>query len=379
MLLGARASAQTRQGDAVLTASLTTSYSTTKNAVNQNRASSIQPALYLEYGRFVSDRWLVGGGVQAGWSQVRGENDPDATQIRQTQVELRPYVRRYFDVGNWQLFAGAGLGIGYSRHVVLRQSASPEAGANALSLFPQLEGGVMYALNERLALQLLVRQGALPAPVSSFGAGLVYWTGAGRQANLPADQAVLPQTNAGNWLLEGTFGLNRVSTEGELLTGMDNAGRLTTTTLTISPAVGYFVRKNSLIGLRLPVSLTRQTIGAGMATTRNAQLSVRINPYYQRYTGSGRLSGFGRIGLAYGQLRSLDTPDPVVHQFGGALDLGVAYRLGDRFMFELALLSLTVNRETASGGLGYQNWQSQLSAGPAGQAITARYILNRPR
>lgn len=377
--------AQTQKGNGLISGTAGVSY---------NRGSSDfsdaqygwQPTLNLTAGRFVADNWLAGlsvsGDLRIGQSNAfifNGQTAiPKGNKTTDLSVTTTPFVRRYVAVGPAHAFVGAGLAIGVNGY---RQSGYGFTGtsnglidtrATGWSVNPYLEAGVNYFVSNRLAIQLKTSASSVPVNVGSLELGLVYWTGPNQKSG-PMTSQENPQTNAKNWLVEGDF-----SASGTRSADLTNSSGQAMYRL--APSVGYFVSKNSLLGVSIP--LTYDRFGPG----NTSGWSVGISPYYQYYWLATRLTPYARASVTYG-LRTIESiGDNKIETLGADISLGLAYMAGKRFIIETGLASVSLNRtqydlnrNTHGVGVSSLNqWTTRLSAGLRGN-FAVRYVLTRPR
>ena len=149
----------------------------------------------------------------------------------------------------------------------------------------------------------------------------------------------------------------------------------------VSPSVGYFVRKNNLLGISVPVGvgISDNSSQNPSFADRNNYWSVGISPYFQHYWTSTRLTPYTRVGATYytfgGQQRIENTKYVSVD---AALSVGLAYMAGKRFIVETSLANASLAYSSANGPeTDYSSWDATLSAGLRGN-FAVRYVLTRP-
>ena len=324
LLLAGGATAQIQRGNGMLSGDLAFTYNRSQIAATSGSASPSQtatswyPDLSVTAGRFWADNWLVGvsvsGSLMNQLYNPSGMANGQSVYYRATSIRVSPFVRRYWQVNSLFLFAGAGVSVG---SMGTKRPAFTNNGqfindaqrTLVVDVAPQFEVGANYFLTNRLALQLTATASTLPLHTTGLRAGLVYWTGAGLPTGVQEERDN-PQTNTGNWFIEGDFSVvSQTSTQLDNATGSTNQTKSSTNS--VSPSVGYFVRKNSLIGISLPVSWG---LGIQSATGEEARLlSVGVSPYYQHYWTSTRLAPYTRLNVGYNRLsgREVGASQPV--------------------------------------------------------------------
>ncbi|WP_020601501.1 hypothetical protein [Spirosoma spitsbergense] len=393
LLLAGGATAQIQKGNSILSGELAVTYGRNQIAGSIGSATSSQtstswyPNLSVTAGRFWADNWLVGvsvsGSLTNQYYYPTGSTGGQAIYYRVTSIRGTPFLRRYWQVNSLFLFAGAGLSVGVSttKRPALNnngQLINDAQRTSVVDVAPQVEVGANYFLTNRLALQLTATANALPINTAGLRAGLVYWTGSG----LPAggrEERENSQTNVGKWLIEGSFSaVSQKNTQLDNATGSTNQTR--SSTHSVSPSIGYFIRKNSLIGISLPVSWG---LGIRSSTGADARLvSVGVSPYYQHYWTSTRLTPYTRLNVGYARMsgKEVGASQPVytANTFSGGINMGLAYMAGQRFIIETSLLQASVDY-TAFDAPNFGNytnvWNGALSAGLGG-TFAVRYVLN---
>ncbi|WP_460984494.1 hypothetical protein [Spirosoma fluminis] len=364
--------AQTEKGNGIISGSISVDYS----KVNSSDRS-IAPDINLTAGHFFTNNWLTGLSttVNTTFLKTKPAALPGEPFINNqtARVSITPFVRRYWRFDPVHFFAGAGLTVGVtgSRQTDLvftnGQPVFISQRSTGVSVNPYFEGGLNYLLTNRLGLQLVASTTSIPFRVAGINAGLVYWTGPGRRADVQREQAN-PQTDKGRWLLEGGLSVTNQTTKQDD-TSPRTTVRLANTTYALNPSVGFFIKKNSLLGISVPVSISTYKTEPGDQSTTN--WNVGVSPYYQRYWSSTRLTPYTRINANY-TLVSFTTIDEKVNSFGAGLNLGLAYMAGQRFIVETSLANVSVNYLT--GGTAYDAWNANITAGLTGN-FAVRYAF----
>lgn len=381
------AGAQTQKGNGLFSGGFSVNYNQSGYQQATLRQEYWQPSLSVTAGRFVSDNWLVGASVSgtAIFQQLQGGMGSNQA-LRETDynvfsAELVPFVRRYWQFAPVQVFAGAGLSL---RSNGQRVATNEEASTNTLVFLtnqrtndfligPYLEAGANYFLTKRLALQVSAATRSLPFSVASVNTGLVYWTGSDRKAG-PGEARETIQTNRRNWVVEGGFSVDHSLTDYM----SDSQRNQTSNSYAFSPSVGYFIRKNSLLGVSVPL-----LIGSGESRNQsqprftNNYWSVGIAPYFQHYWTSTRLTPYTRVGASYTMMKS-GVNTNTIYGAGASFGMGLAYMAGKRFIIETSLgnASLTYTPPNKAG-TSPKTWNADLSAGLQGN-FAVRYVLTRP-
>lgn len=368
--------AQTEKGSGILSGGI--SVASANNRIEPGNTSLfVTPTLTLTVGKFVKDNWLVGLSASANttFGTYKNSSGVVVNTYQAVPVNATPFVRYYQQVGPVQLFGGAGIRVGTNN---IRTKNKPTVSApfvinktTDFSVSPHLEAGANYFLTKRLSLQATASANALPMSVGSFGLGLVYWTGTGSTATQPTGTAN-PQTDRGRWLVEGNLGLSSNKTATELpLTSQSQ--------FTISPSVGYFIQKNTIIGVSFPLvfSSSEQVQQGGRTTTARSQ-TLGISPYYQHYWANSRLTPFTRIMMSYARFGSSINGSPMRHEVssvGASGSIGLAYMVGKRFIVETSLLNASVSRSVNSNGAASSKTTSASLSGRLGSGFSLRYVL----
>ena len=388
LLVTGVAAAQTQKGNGILSGDMAIGYSTLSyNSINNTQTWT--PSLNLTVGKFVADNWLVGASVDgsvstsnADFSYFSGSGtQTGVVDVRNASAYITPFVRRYWQFAPVQVFVGGGLSVGVSYLHQTGQQLNTgtstlvptETKTNNLAINPELQAGVNYFLTNRLALQLTASASSLPFGVAGLRAGLVYWTGSNLGSS-PQPERINPQTARGNWLIEGSFATTHAS---DALTSGLNESRSTAKYYSIAPAVGYFVGRNTLVGIAIPLIYSTETANFRNPSAVNAYnsdtWSIGLSPYVQRYLMATRLTPYARVSATY----LLRNPSPGFRQksLAGALSFGLAYMAGQRFIVETSLASL--NYESLPED-NIKRRNTSLSAGLSGN-FAVRYVLNRSR
>lgn len=390
LLVASIAGAQTQKGNGLVSGGLSVGYSQISYQPSDASQQTWQPALNVTVGRFVTDNWLVGVSVwgtsyfgQARTAFFNGQTRRTLEQhSTNVDVDVTPFVRRYWQFAPVQVFAGAGLSVGISGSRVTNQEFNGptqqvvplELRTTGFQVSPYLEAGVNYFLTNRLALQLSATAGSLPFNVSGFNTGLVYWTGADRKAERQQAREN-GQTNRGNWLIEGGFGSNSTSTNRSTGTTVNQTS---SGTYAISPSVGYFLSKNSLLGISVPFAFVgNENSGQNpQRSSRNSYWSVGISPYFQRYWTSTRLTPYTRVSASYVAIGSKPNRTGT-NLVDASLGVGLAYMAGQRFIVETSVANASLAYQPSDdSGDGVQSWNATLSAGLRGN-FAVRYVLTR--
>ena len=366
--------AQTQKGNGLIGGTAAINYSWIDRNDEQNKLSLWMPSLSLTAGRFVADNWLAGLSVSGNSFLLRsrveqtvadGGRDGRTTIIA---VSTTPFVRRYFSIGPAFAFVGGGLSVntnGQHERTVRGSIGGPiitNRQVTNWSVNPFLEAGVNYFVSNRLAVQLSTAASSVPFTVSNLNLGLVYWTGPNQKTGQPAAQDN-PQTNRGNWLVEGSF-----SATGNTESNTTNSSA--NTTYQLAPSVSYFISKNTLLGLSIPLTYSHSLGSSGWV--------VGFAPYYQHYWTATRLTPYTRLGVNYDVYGQNQTDDRT-RTLGASATIGLAYMAGKRFILETSLLSASISRFQFSDTRSENaQWDTGLSAGLRGN-FAVRYVLTRPR
>lgn len=385
------AEAQTQKGNGIISGAIGANYRRSDidvNGVHQLSDYTLTPRLNITAGKFVNGNWLLGLSVNGNAFVLEQEIQRSSGQLINYRVQtstvsgvVTPFVRRYWQFKPIQVFAGVGLSVGINRQTSQRvdnqsgQYVPIESTTNELQISPRLEAGVNYFLTNRLSLQLAASASSLPFNVSGFDAGLVYWTGADREA-LPQSARDNVQTNRRNWIIEGSFSAHRSVTNSEDRL-VEN--RIVANQYSISPSVGYFIGKNALLGLKIPLAYEKAAneLSNSAATDpfKRNDWSVGFSPYFQYYWTSNQLTPYTRIDATY--LIVIPSSGNRITTVAGGVNLGLAYMAGQRFIIETSLANLVLSYNLP-GPLPQdpRTWNVSFSAGLSGN-FAVRYVLTR--
>lgn len=392
MLIASVAGAQTQKGNGLISGDVSISHSRANDQRGYANQNASRSTLELTAGRFVADNWLVGGHVSGRWGFGKSEISVPIGQGQRIYsgrnasavVYVTPFVRRYWQFAPVQVFAGAGLSVGINGSHVMNQDFTGTAQQivplelrnNALQISPYLEAGVNYFLTNRLSLQLSASTRSLPLSVAGLSTGLVYWTGLDRKATRQPERENV-QTNRSNWIVEGDFSASRGSvnnTTGTVLTQSSSRS------FSISPSAGYFISKNNLLGISIPVgvSVFDNDSQNPSSADRNSFWSVGVSPYFQHYWTSTRLTPYTRASATYFLAESRpDNENTNSVSVNVALSIGLAYMAGQRFIIETSLADATLTYSPSYSSRNDPNaWSAGLSAGLRG-SFAVRYALTR--
>jgi hypothetical protein len=373
LLLTSTCWAQTEKGNGIISGTVSVDYSKVNNS-----GRSITPRLNLTAGRFFANNWLMGLSATGQANLLKTEPTilPNSGLFLNNTIvstSVTPFVRRYWRFSPVHFFAGAGLtvGISGSRFTdLISSNPQPVFGnrrLNEVSVDPYFEAGMNYLLTNRLGLQLMATTRSIPFNVAGVSAGLVYWTGPSRRADVQREQ-VNPQTDKGHWLVEGNFSFSNQITKQDQ-SSPSTTVRMTSTTYSLNPSVGFFVTKNSLLGISVPLSVSSYKVEPSDQTT--IVWNLGLSPYYQRYWLSTRITPYTRVNAKY-TWNWYNTSADKVTTFGAGLNLGLAYMAGQRFIVETSLASVSFNYLT--GNTAYSNWIANITAGLTGN-FAVRYAF----
>lgn len=383
------AGAQTEKGNGLISGSLSVSSSWADNKSANTSLRAWQPSLNVTVGRFVADNWLVGASVLAGTVFTRSERPsyigtierPITQRTDNLQLSFMPFVRRYWQFAPVQVFAGVGLSASINSQRQRNDELTVTTGIPQLNTIkqrttswtanPYLEAGVNYFLTKRLALQVAATATSLPLNVGELSTGLVYWTGSDRAAD-PQEERSNGQTNRGNWIVEGSFIAGRSSS------GYENGNatnKVATGTYSLRPSVAYFIRKNSMLGVAVPLQFIESRSSAQNRPASSINFwSVGISPYYQHYWTSTRLTPYTRVEASFLQF-NYGSNARSIYSTSATAGVGMAYMAGQRFIIETSVASATLAYTPSTGSEdGSRLWNAYLSAGLRGN-FAIRYVL----
>ncbi|CAN5559639.1 hypothetical protein BH09BAC4_BH09BAC4_37610 [soil metagenome] len=378
LLFASAAMAQTQKGNGLLSGNISTNYSR-QESPSGNVTTTWLPAITLTGGRFWSDNWLAGLSASSvsTFGRQQAAATPNLTYISNSiPISVTPFFRRYWQVNSVYLFAGAGLSVNIanSKQPSFDSNGQPiGVKSSSWTINPRLEAGATYFVTNRLSLQLLAATSSLPLSTASLSAGLVYWTGSDRHADTQEERTNV-QTDPGKWVLEGGFSINnqKNSHSGSSST---LAYQSSNSTYSFNPSVGFFVKKNSLFGITIPISYNfSKTENSSVPAVENVLWGVGVSPYFQHYWASTRLTPYTRVNAGYTHYNSESFK---ANNVNGGLTIGLAYMAGERFIIETSLVSASVDYLTADGLNGMSNnkiWTAGISAGLTGN-FAIRYVL----
>lgn len=383
--------AQIQKGNGILSGSISGTYSRQtrpfsgySNTGPTSKQTTWTPALDITAGRFWKDNWLAGLSLSGTITQSQQNlaDDPNRTYSNTNySATAKPFIRRYWQVGSVYLFAGAGIAVtmyGSKLSYFNNNGQLVESGqrSRTINITPTVEAGVNYLLNSRIGVQLLARANSFPLSTAGLSAGLVYWTGPGRMAGVQ-EQQENPQTNAGRWVLEGGLSVTNQRTNQDAEVGAVSYQSVTNQ-YAFSPSLGYFIGKNNLLGISIPIAYSTNQLTSvnapGSQGSTDTQWTLGILPYFQHYWLPTRLTPYTRIESGYMHYTSGDYSGFSVN---GAVRVGLAYMIGQRFIVEtsLASASLTYLPSGRSGQPGEtKTWNGGISAGLTGN-FALRYVL----
>ncbi|MGA0556845.1 hypothetical protein ACO2Q8_09360 [Larkinella sp. VNQ87] len=225
-----------------------------------------------------------------------------------------------------------------------------------------LQVGANYYLTDRIGLEASASTTSFPVTFSSVGIGLVILTGV--QGTHPNTTYEAPQTAKGRWVIGGSF---RLTTEAEKANLPGNE-RSSETAFSLSPSVGWFVAKNLLLGVSVPLGFSK--------TGNDSAFSYGLTPYIKKYISDNRLRPFVGGNLSYFAIRNKGNGARSTNQqIGLAVDAGLAYLLGERFIVEAGLGSVYVNRQIYPETSTYKSWNAGLSASLQ-PGFTIQYVFD---
>ncbi|MFC5408730.1 hypothetical protein ACFPMF_05395 [Larkinella bovis] len=344
--------AQTEKGQGIWTGRVAVAHTSFKQEVTPYRLfnRSTESSLSLDRGIFFKDNWLTGMGVNVGWNTAR--QGYDARQLDPTESDVlgigaTGFIRRYWGKEKWRVFLGGGLSFGYS---ISKYVSPTTVGGNTFTMNPISQVGANYFVTDRIGLEASTMSTSFPFQFSGLNIGLVVLTG-GNKDN-PVETYEAPQTAKGRWLLGGGFGF----TTSKPAANQTNVDDERVSSFTISPSVGWFVKKNLVMGLAIPVESRWATNGT--------YTLLGFSPYLKKYFSDNRLRPFVGGGLSYLLVRnqpkgadSYTSSSMVVSGYAG-----LAYLLGNRFIVDASLAAATLVRNYYPERLGIRSSTINVSA-----------------
>ncbi|RAK00056.1 outer membrane protein with beta-barrel domain [Larkinella arboricola] len=364
------AQAQTEKGQGLWSGSLSFSYSSQKNNQSGFRNSISQSNLRISRGVFFRDNWLIGGTLNIGYgtnySKSSYYNPPNTIDYQTIYPGISGFVRRYWGQGKWRVFLGGGLSVNYTRSNYEGNDVNigQVKDQNRVSAAPMFQAGANYYLTDRIGLEASTTSSSFPFSVSGVGIGLVILTGVNSTSNVESYEA--PQTTKGRWVVGGTF---QVETMGETI-NRPGAETDRSNTFTLSPSIGWFVKKNLLLGVAVPLALSSSDDGSTFV--------YGINPYIKKYISDNRLRPYVSGDLSYAATRNksnVNETKNTTHQAGLAVGAGLAYLLGDRFIVEAELGGVYFNKPFYRQSTGSTAWNGGLSA-TLQPSFTINYVFD---
>ena len=385
LLLASASFAQTQKGNGILSGSLFNDYSRQERpfvSQGSTRVATVwQPTLSITAGRFWTDGWLAGLTLSGASTSNRQnlETNPNQTySSTNSSIGATPFIRRYWQVTTFHLFAGAGLSVNFTKNIQSYFDSNGqliESGqkTSLVTVAPRLEVGANYFLTNRLSLQLTASSSALPIGAAGLSAGLTYWTGPGRTA-VPQEERANSQTDRGKWVLEGS--LSVVSQKNDQVASNNGTAYQSGYTIySSSPSVGLFIKKNTLLGIGLPVIYAKNQVTSPNAPqTVDDVWSIGVSPYIQHYWSSTRLTPYTRVNVTYLHETGRAFSDNVV---SGGINIGLAYMAGQRFIIETSLANASVTylvAEPVNNSGKTNTWNVKIAAGLTG-TFAIRYVL----
>ncbi|OIN58677.1 hypothetical protein [Arsenicibacter rosenii] len=350
-------------------------YSHNLNTDVKNNSSFTASAVQLTVGKFRQNNWLTGINMSLGLSPgsnkivsaVGGQNNYESgTRYLSYAVSLNPFVRRYWELNNIQLFVGGGIGVSvsgfYSRDKEFPAEDYTFSGNRmfGFGISPSFEAGLNYFVTKHLALELKISTNAFPVSFGQLGAGFIYRTG--DHALTLDNQAQTNQTKKGGWLPGGSFSISNTSvkTPGERNLTYDPG------IYKVSLSAGKFIRERTVLGIEAGYQYTeRRTEGENASVSKSKWFSVV--PYVQTYWLTSRLTPFHRISASWSKLVGAQG-----NTFGLNGQFGLAYMLGERFIIETSLASVGVDYSRL--GNSYETISPYASAS-LGNQFALRYVF----
>ncbi|KAA9356978.1 PorT family protein [Larkinella humicola] len=352
-LISALAVGQTEKGQGFWSgnASLTyTSFKQNRSAFENQYQSSVN-TFSFNRGVFFKDNWLAGGGLTVSLNTINQKvpepNQQNSYKSTTVGTGLSGFIRRYWGKDQWRVFAGGGLSVNYGI-VHYNAAVTNRSDENSFFIQPYAQVGAAYYLTDRIGLEASASSNSFPLHFSSFGLGLTILTGVTRNG---PDVYEAPQTAKGRWILGGQLGFFTQSTKP----GIAYPEGQRTTEFSIAPSVGWFVKKNLLLGVSIPIVARWQEERSGF--------SYGLNPYLKKYISDNRLRPFVAGNLSY-QI-SGNKPDDgygSVQKAGLAVSAGLAYLLGDRFIVEATLGRIYFDRSFYPKDQNIDQWTGGASA-----------------
>ncbi|GAB3946253.1 hypothetical protein GCM10028805_16440 [Spirosoma harenae] len=146
----------------------------------------------------------------------------------------------------------------------------------------------------------------------------------------------------------------------------------------VNPSIGFFIKKNSLIGLTIPVSyVTNKVVTSSSPTTTsntNETWVVGLSPYFQHYWSSTRFTPFTRVNVGYANYSSGSSNGQYMN---GGLAVGFAYMAGERFIIETSFADASIVyqlSDQSSSQTKTKTWDAGIKVGLAGN-FAIRYVL----
>lgn len=350
--------AQTEKGQGIWTGNLSFSYGSAKQ--NQNKFNSFYRTsgggLSFNRGVFLKDNWLAGGVIDLSLSNTHSRyfnsSYPDGVKQTILTTGIGGFVRRYWGKEAWRIFLGGELSFEYALTQYKGTNVS-DADVNSFTIKPVAQVGGNYFINSRIGLEASAFSTSFPALFNGFTIGLVILTGGSKESATKETQD-FAQTVKGRMVLGGSL---RYTTEGNQpkQPGID-ATR--SNDFFLSPSVGWFVKKNLLLGVEVPLSAQLEK---GLST-----FSYGIATYLKKYVSDNQLrpyvGGYISYTASRTKLEGTINPDLNVSNIGFAINAGLAYMLGDRFIIEGGLGYISFYKPFYPKSTGSHAWSGGLSA-----------------
>jgi hypothetical protein len=343
--------AQTEKGQGIWTGSASFVYSSLESDQINNAYFSHSTSSTLSFNRgvFFKNNWLAGGGLNMTLTTMKVGSSTLYRTNTNVNTGLNGFVRRYWGKEKWRVFLGGGLSLGYGSNNYSGENAGT-TDENSFTVNPFSQVGATYYLTDRIGFEASATSTSFPFNFNSLGIGLTILTGV-KSGNSTGNYEA-PQTAKGRWVLGGTF---EFRTDGSTphQPGTDASRG---NTFTVAPSVGWFVKKNLLVGVMVPLLINW--------SKETHVYSYGISPYLKKYISDNRLRPFveGELNYSVARSKSNGVNNPLQKIASVNVKAGLAYMLGDRFIVEAALGGVYFNRIIFPKEANLNAWTTGLSA-----------------
>lgn len=293
---------------------------------------------------FIRDGLALGLNAQGVWYGSTIEiDDPSRFKIESNIASgsINPFVRKYWKLPSFLVYAGGGVGISYTKNAqsqqvfgqILEKSVSQNFIVNA-----QAQLGVIYPVTSRLGLELSAQSNLFPVSINMAQLGLVILSGP--STKIRDETSSVPQLIKGRWLLAGTFNHN-VNKGNSTKEGVSSEYRNPSTSFELLPA--FFLKDRLLLGIGISAGFRDGVLNGdhvGYASVDGKKpFALGLRPSIKRYFSPAKLTPYTEGFVSYSRIMGGGAPATNSYNAGG--NFGLAYLLGKSWIVEARLLALT--------------------------------------